>query len=452
MIKNWNSGKELIFQTFNHKNTKVPWVPFAGIHAGRLKDYTASEILRDKTKLLECLIEVKKVYHPDGMPVIFDLQVEAEILGCNLKWSDKAPPVVIDHPYSEEMTIPERIPESQEGRLPLIIEVMKQLKEEIGNYVALFGLVCGPLTLASHLRGINFYLDLVTNPKYAVELLSYTSQVTKHISKYYIEAGMDIIAVVDPVVSQISPTMFNEYLVQNFSNIFSHINSYNVFSSFFVCGDATKNLELMCKSKPDSIFVDENIDMVQAYNILSNHNIILGGNIPLTTTLMFGTQQDNMKYVIDLLDQIGTSNIIIAPGCDMPYDTPFENVVGVVEAVQEPDIIRKSLENYNKEEIDLKIDLPEYHKLHKPLIEVFTIDSEVCAACGYMLETAIEVKKLFGDKIDLVEYKWVKQENIQRAKKLNIKHLPCILINGEVKYSSIIPPKDKLFNEIEKLL
>lgn len=452
MAKKSTRGKELIFETFRYENLDVPWVPFAGIHAGRFKGYTASEILQDKTKLMECLVEVKKAYYPDGMPVIFDLQVEAEILGCDLRWSDKAPPMVVNHPFSEEMNFIEKIPEQNEGRLPIILDVMKTLKKAIGDDTALFGLVCGPLTLASHLRGTNFYLDLVTNPEYATDLLSYTSEVTKTMSTFYIEAGMDIIAVVDPVVSQISPNMFNSYLKNEFSNIFSNIHSQDVFSSFFVCGDATKNLDLMCKSNPNSIFVDENIDMVDAHEILSKYNIILGGNIPLTTTMLFGTQQDNMKYVVDLIDQIGKDNLIIAPGCDMPYDIPFENVVGVVEAVQEPDLIRKSLENYHKKEIDLELELPNYHKLHKPLIEVFTIDSEVCAACGYMLETAVDVKKKFGDKIDLVEYKWIKLENIHRAKKLNIEHLPCILINGEVKYSSIIPPKDKLYNEIEKYL
>jgi uroporphyrinogen decarboxylase len=452
MVKKRKRGRELILETFRHENVDVPWVPFAGIHAGRFREYTASEILQDKTKLRECLLEVKKAYYPDGMPVIFDLQVEAEILGCNLRWSDKAPPMVVHHPFSEEMSFQETIPEPHEGRLPIILEVMKTLKKEIGEDTALFGLVCGPLTLASHLRGTNFYLDLVTNPAYAADLLSYTSEVTKSISTYYIEAGMDILAVVDPVVSQISPSMFNSYLKDEFLTIFSSINSKDVFSSFFVCGDATKNLDLMCETNPNSIFVDENIDMGEAHKILSKYNIILGGNIPLTTTMLFGTQQDNMKYVVDLIDQIGKKNLIIAPGCDMPYDIPFENVVGAVEAVQEPALIRKSLENYHKKEIDLEIELPEYHKLHKPLVEVFTIDSETCAACGYMLETAVDVKEKFADKIDLVEYKWTKLENIHRAKKLNIEHLPCILINGEVKYSSIIPAKDELYNEIVKYI
>ncbi|MDD2477083.1 MAG: uroporphyrinogen decarboxylase family protein, partial [Dysgonamonadaceae bacterium] len=65
----------------------VPWVPFAGVHAGKLKAYTALEVLQDGDKLVESLLEVNKIYMPDGMPILFDLQVEAEILGCELLWA-----------------------------------------------------------------------------------------------------------------------------------------------------------------------------------------------------------------------------------------------------------------------------------------------------------------------------------------------------------------------------
>lgn len=79
------NGKERITRLLKkEKVDRVPWVPFAGVHAGKLKGYTAREILQDKDKLVESLLEVKKIFKPDGMPVVFDLQIEAEILGCEL--------------------------------------------------------------------------------------------------------------------------------------------------------------------------------------------------------------------------------------------------------------------------------------------------------------------------------------------------------------------------------
>ena len=100
-------GRSLVLQALRHEQTdRVPWVPFAGVHAGKLKGYTGEEILKDPDKLLESLLEVNKLYMPDGMPVMFDLQIEAEILGCDLLWSKHNPPSVKSHPLAAEKPIP----------------------------------------------------------------------------------------------------------------------------------------------------------------------------------------------------------------------------------------------------------------------------------------------------------------------------------------------------------
>jgi MtaA/CmuA family methyltransferase len=447
-------GKTRLFKLFKHEEVDhIPWVPFAGVHAGKLKKFNATELLTDGKKLLECLLEVNTQYQPDGQPVLFDLQVEAEILGCDLKWADKAPPSVISHPLADKEEIPEKLPTKSDGRLALIIDVMKKMKEKVGGNTALFGLITGPLTLASHLRGTKIFMDMIRNKEYAQQLFDYSTKFAIEMTKLYIAAGMDVIAVVDPVVSQISPKAYSNLLLKPFKTIFNYIKGQNKLSSFFVCGDATKNLDPMCQSEPDSIFVDENINMVDAKAITDKYNIIIGGNIPLTTTMLYGSQQDNMKFVIDLVDSLdNTANFVLAPGCDMPYDVPEENVIGAIQAIREPDSIRKVLEDYKAVDFDIEIDLPDYENLKKVLIEVFTIDSAMCAACGYMKSMALKAVEKYGDKVEVVEYKWTIKENIVRAQKMKLEHLPCMLINGVLKYSSIIPEQDAYFSEIEKVL
>ncbi len=297
---------------------------------------------------------VNEVYQPDGQPVVFDLQVEAEILGCQLLWAEKAPPSVASHPLAQEMIIPKHLPQPHEGRLPLILDVMRRMKQIVGEKTALFGLVTGPFTLASHLRGTDIFLDSIDHPDFLTELLTYTQQVALRMSDYYIEAGMDVIAVVDPLISQISPRHFRHFMSEPFRAVFDYLRSKNVFSSFFVCGDATKNIEVMCQTNPDSIFIDENIDMVAAKQITDRYNVTLGGNIPLTTCMLLGTQQDNMAYVLDLLDKLDHRNLVIAPGCDMPYDVPIENVIGVMRAVRETEHTRQILKNYQSTEATMK--------------------------------------------------------------------------------------------------
>jgi uroporphyrinogen decarboxylase len=164
-----------------------------------------------------------------------------------------------------------------------------------------------------------------------------------------------------------------------------------------------------------------------------------------------------MKFVVDLLDKLrepGTGgaprNYILSPGCDMPYDTPMENTVGVLQAVRNPEGTRAMLANYESRTFDIEVTLPDYARLKKPLVEVFTLDSETCAACGYMLSAAQRAVHEAGDGVEMTEYKFTQAENVARMIKLGVKNLPSLYINGELKYSSIIPSNRELLEAIEK--
>lgn len=454
------TGKELLLGTLRHQlMPATPWVPFAGVHAGKLRGYSAIEVLQDEQKLLESLLAVNQVYDPDGQPIIFDLQVEAEILGCAMVWAENGPPTVASHPLEATMDLPNHLPDASEGRLPMILRTMRAMKAAVGEKTALYGLICGPMTLASHLRGTEIFMDMFDHPDYLEQLLAYSRDVALRMSALYLEAGMDVIAVVDPLVSQISPRHFKQYLLQPFAQIFDAVREAGAFSSFFVCGDATKNIEVMCQTGPDSISVDENINLPLAKKITDRYNITMGGNIPLTTRMLLGSQQDNMKFVVDLLDQLAdpaadlqAQNFILAPGCDMPYDTPTENVVGVLQAIRDPHATRAMLAHYESQTFDIEVTLPDYAALQKPLVEVFTLDSDTCAACGYMLGAAVRAVNELNGQAEIIEYKFTTPENIARVMKLGVKNLPSLYINGELKFSSLIPNNRELLEAIRKAM
>lgn len=448
--------KELLFACLRHEATpRAPWVPFSGVHSGLLVGADATEVLTNEDTLVKALLEVNRLYKPDGQPVVFDLQLEAEILGCELAWAKDGPPSVSSHPLADTMTVPCKctLPKPDQGRLPLVLNAMRRMKQEVGETTALYGLICGPFTLASHLRGNDLFMDMYDDEEYVAQLLEYCTECGKLMSDYFIEAGMDVIAVVDPLVSQISSDHFEEFLSDPYKALFDHIREKGAFSSFFVCGDATRNIEVMCQTGPDSISVDENVDILAAKAVTDRYNVVIGGNIPLTSIMLHGTQQDNMKYVVDMLANLPEyRNFIVAPGCDMPYAVPVENAIGAAQAALETESVRKMVENYISETFDIDIELPDYEHLTRPLVEVFTLDSATCAACTYMMGAAAVAKEHFGDDIDMVEYKFTVKENIARCKKMGVKNLPSIYINGQLKFSSIIPSKEELEKAINEVM
>lgn len=136
----------------------------------------------------------------------------------------------------------------------------------------------------------------------------------------------------------------------------------------------------------------------------------------------------------------------------MPYASPVENAIALSQAVLHTDKAREMVANYELSSMDVDVELPDYDNLKKPLLEAFTLDSTACAACTYMWGVAQDAKKHFGDRIDVVEYMYNTPENISRIKKMGVKQLPSLYLNGELKYSSLIPNLDDLIRQIEEAL
>ena len=446
------NGKERVFAVMRHEQAdRVPWVPFAGVHAGTLKGHTAEAVLKDADALYESLLAVNEIYRPDGQPVVFDLQIEAEIMGCELLWQDATPPSVVSHPLASGSSLEDlALPGPGDGRLPMVLDVMRRMKATVGTDTALYGLVTGPFTLASHLRGTELFMDMILNPDEVTRIMEFCQAACLRMSELFIEAGMDVIAVVDPMVSQIGPDHFAQFCHGPLHAVFSRIRQLDAFSAAFVCGNATRNIEALCGTEPDCLSIDENIEIVGAKEITDRLGIAIAGNIPLTTTMLLGSQMDNMKHVVDRLDAISHDNYIMSPGCDMPYDTPPENVIGIAEAIRDPETARGLVEGYQGDTFDIDVTLPDYENLERPLVEVFTLDSASCAACMYMLNAAERGVGEFGGRVDMVEYKFTERENIARAVKLGVTKLPAIYINGKLEFSSIIPGNDELVAAIDR--
>ncbi|NLV91221.1 MAG: uroporphyrinogen decarboxylase [Firmicutes bacterium] len=437
------NGKELVLAALEARPTpRVPWVPFTGVQIGSLRGYTATELLLSSDKLVECGIEAKRLYRTDGQPVIFDLQIEAEILGCELQWADEAPPSVISHPLASGYEPLENLamPTPEDGRLPIVLDAMARLKEAIGEDTALYGLVCGPFTLAMHLRGTNLFLDMFDSPDQVKELIAKCREVTQTVAAYYVDAGMDVIAVVDPMISQISAEHFAEFVKTESRILFQALRELGVHSCYFVCGNATPLLAEMAQCGPDGISVDENVPLAEARKVAREYGISFGGNIPLTTVLLLGQPVDCIGMALELIENHNDTGFILSPGCDMPYNAPADNVAAISLAVLEPEKARQFVDMHEKrEEVEVEVAMPDYENLTHPLIEVFTIDSATCPPCKYMVDATQRVAEHIAGPVDWVEHKATSPESIQRMKLLGVANLPTIVVNGKITFVSVIP-------------
>jgi len=447
------NGKELLLSALRGEETARPaWVPFVGCHGGFLINKTATEYLTSADLLVEGLKKAKELYRPDGLPVMFDLQVEAEILGCRLHWADEVPPAVTSHPLAEGQKR-EDLPQLDEtkGRFPIIVQALETLKKEIGDDTALYGLICGPFTLALHLLGNDIFLDMYDEPEEVQAVVNYCADVCIQSADIYLKHGADVIAVVDPMTSQISPDHFEQFVTPSMNRVYDHIRAQGGISSIFVCGDVTRNLEVMVKTTADSICVDEQIDMVNLRQLCAAENKAFGGNIKLTAVLLLGDEDDAKMEVLDIMAKSGTKGFVLAPGCDLPYAVPVKNLQAVAEMVHD-EYAREAAKSLQAKAADgfEDIQLPNYSMANTVLIDVITLDSTSCAPCQYMMEAVEKAAEAASPICYINEHKIKVRQGIGMMVKLGVKNLPTICINGEVKFASIIPDQKTLVAAIEE--
>ncbi|MFW5657194.1 MAG: uroporphyrinogen decarboxylase family protein [Bacteroidota bacterium] len=445
------TGLALIKKAFALKDVeRVPWVPFVGCHGAHLIGTTAGAYLKDAGLIVKGVTKAIELYQPDGIPVSFDLQIEAEALGCKLAWSDSNPPAVVSHPLADGKELSAlNIPGKDDGRIPAMLEATRQLRKAYPG-IALYGLITGPFTLALHLLGTEIFIKMFEDPEKVNELLDFTSKVGMVMADYYMDAGCDIIAVVDPMTSQIDPDSFEQFVKKPASVVFDFIRSKEKLSSFFVCGQAQQNIEVMCQCKPDNISIDENIPLDYVKEIALKHRISFGGNIKLTVVLLMGTPEDVQRNALDCMDLAGNKGFILAPGCDIPMDTPVENMKAVTQLVMDPyqaDIVRELSHKTN----DLALlNMQDYGMSDKVIVDVITLDSESCAPCQYMVEAVKQIAPHFEGIVEWREHAIKKMDAVTFMASLMVKNIPTICIDGKIAFVSKIPPRNELIAAIQK--
>jgi len=84
----------------------------------------------------------------------------------------------------------------------------------------------------------------------------------------------------------------------------------------------------------------------------------------------------------------------------------------------------------------------------KITIDVLTLDSVQCAACGYMMESIAALPDEVQDMIEYREWSIKTKEGIGKFMELKGKVLPSICIEGDLVFESIIPQYEELIDEM----
>ncbi|MFO7645307.1 MAG: hypothetical protein R6W95_13070 [Desulfosarcina sp.] len=83
-------------------------------------------------------------------------------------------------------------------------------------------------------------------------------------------------------------------------------------------------------------------------------------------------------------------------------------------------------------------------------IDVLTLDSVQCAACGYMMESIAALPKDVQEMIQYKEWSIKNKDSVGKFIELKGRVLPTICIEGDLVFESIIPQYEELIDEMAK--
>ena len=99
-----------------------------------------------------------------------------------------------------------------------------------------------------------------------------------------------------------------------------------------ICGKAGYLIADMCQSDAEAISVDD-ADVASVINCVPNRITVIGNISPLR--FINKSKEEIKNMTLTLLEAIRPrKEFLVAPGCDLPPQTPLENIQSFVNAVK----------------------------------------------------------------------------------------------------------------------
>jgi [methyl-Co(III) methanol-specific corrinoid protein]:coenzyme M methyltransferase len=281
----------------------------------------------------------------------FCLTVEAEAMGCKVDLGNKnKTPQIVESPFesSNDITMPDDF--LSKGRIPVVLEAIKKLKDKYGDNLPIIVGITGPFTLTGHLLGVEKLVRYMrTRPNEVESALDEALDVSIEYANAISDAGPDVICVADPTAAPelIDPLQFKTMVKPRLEDLAVQINTNKVLH---ICGSTEPIIKDMAATGFDGLSVEEKVDISRAKEEIKGggktirvggRTMSMGGgdkvpkiigNISSSETLFRGSP-DQVEEEVKKVLEAGVD--IIAPSCGLAPGSPLKNIKAMVEARNE---------------------------------------------------------------------------------------------------------------------
>lgn len=324
--------RQLFKELFQSKTCpRGMFIPLMCSFAAKLKQITVREMLHSPSHLSNCQRDALKLFQHDVVINIFDTSLEAEAMGCGVRWEhDHTLPCVVSHPLAGESEIPASDPLFEtKGRIPVVLEATKRLTTIVGKQAAVLGVVTGPLTLASHLAGAAFLDGLKHSSSRSQHILELAGSTCLNLSSKYCDLNVDAILFVEETTGISDSQVIDKsgHIYESLINV-AHFYEKPVMM-LSRCGEFN-DIDTLSSLNFDAVISG----WANYSSDLNKTGACLGNGVPLDVLL--STPENIRKNLADCFAKtVDRGMPFLATEWDIPYNAPIQNIHEMIKVFKE---------------------------------------------------------------------------------------------------------------------
>jgi uroporphyrinogen decarboxylase len=319
---------------------RLPCNPNIANGVARVYGCKISEFNSDPATLARAQIAAYRKFGYDSIRIFTDLFPWAEAMGAKVKFpedntADLEQPAISDASLIDTL---EPADPRKDGRLPVQLEAMKYLIDEVGGEMGCSAGIVGAFTNAFFLLGVEKVLHLLRKDPESVHKLCRVSLETV---KAYASAALDL--GLTPTISEpmssctvVSPRHFREFSLPYLKELVDFIKSRGKAAIIHVCGESNKIWADLADLGIAGMSIDNVSSLAACKDTIGDKTKILG-NVDPGGIMYSGTPLDvrlrTLECIRDGYDS--PKGYVVMSGCSLPVETPFENIQMMLDTVRE---------------------------------------------------------------------------------------------------------------------
>jgi uroporphyrinogen decarboxylase len=330
---NWDMNLWLEKLTQSKQKKALPIMTYPGLS---LIDKNVREIITSGEDQYICIAALSKRYPAAAALTIMDLSVEPEAFGSKIKYSDNEVPSVVGRIISGmEDARQLQTPKVGAGRTAAYLQAARLAAQNITDRPVLAGQI-GPFSLAGRMMDMTeIMITMMEEPEMVHTVLEKCTDFLIEYAKAFKENGANGVIIAEPAAGLLSPEKCAEFSSQYLKKIVRAVQDPHFTVVLHNCGNTVKLVDTMVSTEAKCFHFGNAVKMTDIMPQIPADRIAFG-NIDPAGVFKNGTIAEMQEKVKTLLEDMRPyHNFVISSGCDIPPETPLENVEAFFQALSE---------------------------------------------------------------------------------------------------------------------